>query len=155
MNTPAAYLNPLYYQAMAYENALKNPIPQWMHYPAGALFGPEKNALQQLRKSVENASPRQDRGEYDAHRMLMSPYATGASTSPTSSLPSSGNPSSSSAGAQAWANDAYLLNNSIRSSAFSSGASSHPSAFQRQSQQFNDSEPISLIKDEPSSGTIR
>lgn len=137
----AAYLNPLYYHPLTYDNMMKNPMPPWM-YPnaAGAPFAPEKNALNQLRKSVENASkeysPRQDRPEYDPNRLLLSPYGIpsgGGNLPPTTNVASTTSP---------WIDP------------YNSSVSSVPSAFQRRSHQFNDNEPISLTKDEPSSGNL-
>lgn len=143
MAAAAVYMNPLYYHhsaselfrkthpAAAMDLLHKNIVP-WMdpynsmlHYPAipGSGLIPDKPTL-----TVKS----------DAHPMLMSPYSL-SRTVPGRDPPTN-------ADVEMWnAGDA-------KKSPVTSSVPSASTMFRRQPQQFSDCDPISLIKDEPSSG---
>lgn len=147
----AAYMNPLYYHhpasemfrkthpSAAMDLLHKNLVPSWMdpynassimHYPQmpGSGLVSDKSSLAATKSQNE------------VHSMLMSPYSLGRSVP---------------ARDQHSVTDIDMWN--VTDAKKSPATTSTPpatSAFRRQSQQFSDCEPISLIKDEQSSGKI-
>lgn len=150
----AAYMNPLYYHqhpaseifrkthptaAMDLLHQHKNLVPQWMDpYTASMMHYPPGSAQALAEKATLAA-----KSQNEAHSMLMSPYNLGRS------VPARDQPTA--ADIEMW----NVAEHVKKSSSIISSPSAPPSAFsRRQSQQFSDCEPISLIKDEPSSGKI-
>lgn len=143
MAAAAVYMNPLYYHhsaselfrkthpAAAMDLLHKNIVPSWidpynsmLHYPAmsGSGLIPDNPSL-----TVKSQS--------DPHSMLMSPYSLSRTV-----------PGRDPADVEMWnASDA-------KKSPVTSSVPIASTMFRRQPQQFSDCEPISLIKDEPSSG---
>lgn len=149
-NAAAAYLNPLYYHPTAEmlrkthpaELLHKNipPHAAWidpysaslMHYSAQQQHQQHQHQQQQQQQQSGLISDKNPKSGSEMHAMLMSPY--GLSTSSAAAL-------SAAADVEMWkANDKKAPVSPI------------PSAFRRQPQPYNDCEPISLIKDEQSSG---
>lgn len=147
MSAAAAYMNPLYYHhhpaseifrkthpSAAMDLLHKNIVPSWvdpynasmMHYPPIPGSGLISDKLAAKSQS-------------EVHSMLMSPYSLGRPVSVRDQQPV--------VDIETW-NTANNKRSPVESPASAAG-----SAFRRQSQQF--SEPISLIKDEQSSGKIK
>lgn len=146
----AAYMNPLYYHhpaseifrkthpSAAMDLLHKNLVPSWMdpynassmmHYPqmSGSALIPDKSSSLAAAKS-----------QNEVHSMLVSPYSLGRSVH---------------ARDQHSVTDIDMWNaTDSKKSPVAAPTLPVTSAFRRQSQQFSDCEPISLIKDEPSSG---
>lgn len=144
----AAYMNPLYYHhpaseifrkshpSAAMDLLHKNLVPSWMDpYNASAMMHYPQMPGSAL---ISDKSPlTAAKSQNEVHSMLMSPYNLGR-TVPTRDQHST---------------DINMWNAADgKKTVFPTPVSSAASAFRRQSQQFSDCEPISLIKDEPSSG---
>lgn len=143
----AAYMNPLYYHHPASEMFRKshpaamdllhkNLVPSWMDpYNASSMMHYSQMPGSAL---ISDKSPlTAAKSQNEVHSMLMSPYNLGR-TVPTRDQHST---------------DIDMWNATDgKKAVVAASVSPAASAFRRQSQQFSDCEPISLIKDEPSSG---
>lgn len=143
----AAYMNPLYYHhpgseifrkthpSAAIDLLHKNLVPSWMNpYNASVMHYPSMSGL----SLMSEKSPSTTKTQNEVHSILMSPYSLGRSVSEREPH--------SIVDINMWST------NDAKKSSATIPTSSATTAFRRQSQQFNNCEPISLIKDEPSSG---